>query len=144
MEKVGKVEAAGQPLLNLPSMFDDDDLELSLVDDVDDKKAEESVRLKVVEEEEVIEIDDDDMSSKVPLRPWNFRRWWRKEAHRVKVVAEQLLAVGLALLRVAGGLTQVDAQGMARRLFARRSRVSRRRWWMMSRDAPSASVLFAK
>ena len=80
-EVADKVEAARQPLLNLPSMFEDDDVELSFVDDVDDKKDEELVRPKVIKQEEEIEIDDGDLSSKVPLRPWNFRRWQRKEAH---------------------------------------------------------------
>jgi hypothetical protein len=65
-DTVDKLEAMVQPLLNLPLMFDDDDLELSLVDDVNDEKAEESVQPKVVEEEEIIEIDDDGLSSKVP------------------------------------------------------------------------------
>lgn len=65
LDLMSKAGDTSLPMLNLPSIFGDEDLDFSLFEDPVDVNTEESVHPKVADEEEV-EVKDDGASMRVP------------------------------------------------------------------------------
>lgn len=80
-------------ITNLPLLCGDDNVEMSLIDDLAYAKVEESVRLKPASAEEDIEIEDDSVLVKVLLV---YIDLWVRRTHQAKVVGRYPLVVGIA------------------------------------------------